>query len=370
MKKKQEELKSNKIDWKRISDSLPTSRTDPKEKQERLRLWRQIDVNGNGFVSLAETQKGLRDVIKDPDLSEAKPAIMRAFQYARLFTKGTGVHGDDYMEKRDFRIFLVALRQRFEYLVAFRKIDAGGDQKFDFKEFAAALPQIEKWVGPIKDPKEEYKIIDANGSGKILFDEFCDWAIKKKLDLEEDDDEDDEQNVQNQDPYDGNDDKYQEHFRKTFITENQKGENEPQEVWTLHDMMIPAGMTSKLVRVKDPGHEDFRISEVADKLKLINPSPVIVLAGAMTQRAGKTLAGIARAAFRADATIIDSGIGSGIEKFCIRKRIPFFGVAPDECISYPRLSQEAPKDNELTNGHTHFVLIGDGEAVEAYKKDK
>ena len=90
----------------------------------------------------------------------------------------------------------------------------------------------------------------------------------------------------------------------------------------------------------------------------------------MTQRAGKTLAGIARAAFRADATIIDSGIGSGIEKFCIRKRIPFFGVAPDECISYPRLSQEAPKDNELTNGHSHFVLIGDNEAVEAYKKDK
>ena len=135
-------------------------------------------------------------------------------------------------------------------------------------------------------------------------------------------------------------------------------------------MMIPAGMTSKLVRVKDPGNEDFRISEVADKLKLINPTPVIILAGAMTQRAGKTLAGVARAAFRADATIIDSGIGSGIEKFCIRKRIPFFGVAPDECIQYPRLSQEAPKDNELTNGHSHFVLIGDKEAQESYKKNK
>lgn len=41
----------------------------------------------------------------------------------------------------------------------------------------------------------------------------------------------------------------------------------------------------------------------------------------MTTRSGKTLAGIARAASRIDATILDSGVGSGIEKFCIRKKI-------------------------------------------------
>lgn len=34
---------------------------------------------------------------------------------------------------------------------------------------------------------------------------------------------------------------------------------------------------------------------------------------------GKSLAGVCRAAFRTDAYIIDSGIGSGIEKFCLRK---------------------------------------------------
>jgi hypothetical protein len=33
----------------------------------------------------------------------------------------------------------------------------------------------------------------------------------------------------------------------------------------------------------------------------------------------KALAGACRAAFRTDAYIIDSGIGSGIEKFCLRK---------------------------------------------------
>lgn len=49
---------------------------------------------------------------------------------------------------------------------------------------------IELWVGPI-NPEEEFAKIDTNGGGIILFDEFCDWSIKKKLDLEDDDDFDD-----------------------------------------------------------------------------------------------------------------------------------------------------------------------------------
>ena len=80
----------------------------------------------------------------------------------------------------------------------------------------------------------------------------------------------------------------------------------------------------------------------------------------MTHRAGKTLAGVARAAFRADAVIIDSGLGSGIEKFCDRKQLPLLGVAPEHEIIYPRINPNIKKNNELTSGHTHFILIGEG----------
>ena len=44
---------------------------------------------------------------------------------------------------------------------------------------------------------------------------------------------------------------YQDNFRKTFITDNQR-KAEEEESWTLHDMMIPAGQTAKLVRVVNP----------------------------------------------------------------------------------------------------------------------
>ena len=47
---------------------------------------------------------------------------------------------------------------------------------------------IEKWVGPIPDVTAEFNKIDGNGGGQILFDEFCDWSVKKHLDLDDDDD--------------------------------------------------------------------------------------------------------------------------------------------------------------------------------------
>jgi hypothetical protein len=47
-------------------------------------------------------------------------------------------------------------------------------------------------------------------------------------------------------------------------------------------MIIPAGKTAKLVRIRFPGDKDFRVSEICDKLKFVNAAPVIVLSGAMT----------------------------------------------------------------------------------------
>lgn len=45
----------------------------------RQEYWKGFDNNGNGYVSLAETEKGVRDVIKIQNMFDAKPAIMRAF---------------------------------------------------------------------------------------------------------------------------------------------------------------------------------------------------------------------------------------------------------------------------------------------------
>lgn len=48
---------------------------------------------------------------------------------------------------------------------------------------------------------------------------------------------------------------------------------------------------------------------------------------------GKALAGVCRAAFRTDAYILDSGVGSGIEKFCLRKSKINFNLSLQTLIS-------------------------------------
>ena len=55
-------------------------------------------------------------------------------------------------------------------------------------EFKLAKEQLEKWGINMSNPEKSFREADKDGGGMILFIEFCDWAIKKSLDLEDDDD--------------------------------------------------------------------------------------------------------------------------------------------------------------------------------------
>jgi SLOG in TRPM, prokaryote len=64
----------------------------------------------------------------------------------------------------------------------------------------------------------------------------------------------------------------------------------------------------------------------------------VVLAGARDSGRGKLLAGITRAAFRCDAAIIDSGVRTGIEQYCLRRNINLVGVFPESEVSMPKIN--------------------------------
>jgi len=177
------------VDWTAINAKLPTGKSK-EEKARRKQMFRDFDPNGNGVLSLAEVDKAVRDVLGVDELFDAKPAIMRAFQIAKDSQKSNrGDMGDDYIELKEFKFFLLSLRQYFEYYVAFMLVDADSDRRISLEEFTAAKEKIEVWVGKIDDAEAVFNEIDDNHGGKILFDEFCRWAIKKNLDLEDDDDD-------------------------------------------------------------------------------------------------------------------------------------------------------------------------------------
>ena len=93
----------------------------------------------------------------------------------------------------EFRIFLVYLRQFFEYWIMFEKVDNSGDHKISLEEFKKAIPQMKNWGVEISESnaEKEFKSINKNGEGNISFEEFCSFAINKSLELEEDDGFDD-----------------------------------------------------------------------------------------------------------------------------------------------------------------------------------
>ena len=45
---------------------------------------------------------------------------------------------------------------------------------------------IFQWVGPVEDMEKEFRKIDTNKGGQILFSEFIEWALVKNLDLDDD----------------------------------------------------------------------------------------------------------------------------------------------------------------------------------------
>jgi Ca2+-binding EF-hand superfamily protein len=180
------------INWSQVSSKLPTGR-DPESKAKRKTLFEQFDPNGNGYLSLAEVDKGLRDVLQLDELFYCKPAIMRAFQAAKgANTNSKAALGDDYVTRSEFRLLLVYLRRYFELWVMFDDIDTDDDRRVSYDEFVQGLSKIETWGVKCYYPDQTFKAIDIDGHGMILFNEFADWGIKKQLDLEDDDDDEDE----------------------------------------------------------------------------------------------------------------------------------------------------------------------------------
>jgi hypothetical protein len=69
-----------------------------------------MDTNRNGFLSLAEVDKGVRDVLQLPVLFKLKPVIAKAFHNAKSCVKSRSKVGKDFVEKAEYQQLLRYLR--------------------------------------------------------------------------------------------------------------------------------------------------------------------------------------------------------------------------------------------------------------------
>ena len=179
--------KKREIDWQEINSKLPVGKS-PEAEEECLKLFQKFDVNENGIISYNEVSKGIRDVLQICEIFDAKSAIHQAFTIAKNSQKSKrGSRGDEYVEIEEFKLLLLALRQYFEYWEAFVRVDENADKRISLDEFRANDCVVHAWVGEF-DLDKEFSNMDLDNDGYIIFKDFCDWAILKSLDLDDDED--------------------------------------------------------------------------------------------------------------------------------------------------------------------------------------
>jgi len=177
------------IDWDAMRAKLPTERTDS-AKAQRLELFQSFDPNSNGYLSLAEVDRGLTQLgLATPQGGGVinKKVMMRAFQAAKgandAQSGSGGGAGGDYIEKCEFRLLLVYLQKYLSLWQMFDAADDSGDHRISLDEFKSAVGKMPELN--VSDPEAAFHEMDANGGGMVLFDEFSEWALQKQLALED-----------------------------------------------------------------------------------------------------------------------------------------------------------------------------------------
>jgi hypothetical protein len=161
--------------WQRLADKLPWKRTTAHHKR-RIEMFKQFDPNGNGHLSLAEIDLGVKQVLQCEELFNVKPVLRRAYFAAKNKDGKQSGPNADFIELGEFRTLLWYMRKYFEYWVMFDMLDASHDHRLQFEEFERALIEIQKWGLCNVDAKAIFDEIDADGLcvyWRVVFPLIC-----------------------------------------------------------------------------------------------------------------------------------------------------------------------------------------------------
>lgn len=165
------------IDLQRLIDMLPVSNIEGDVKK-RAQMFSSADTSGNGTLTVAEVQSGLITFLglgAHAAVRAFAPAIAKAFVAAKDSDLRTQGRAAETVSLDEFATLLVCLRRYAELLVAFDRIDTNDDHRITRKEFDIALPLLAEWGVAVANPEREFRSIDKDGSGKVVYDEFAGW---------------------------------------------------------------------------------------------------------------------------------------------------------------------------------------------------
>lgn len=196
---------------------------DPDSKAKRDRLYNCWDLNGNGYLSLAEVDSSIKvSLISDlksktegerlwkkykksyirafVDAADASPQRRSAGYVSLPNGRRRQVNEDDYVTRREFRLLVCYIGIYATMYELFSLIDGGtegvtveDDNRICKSEWDLAMPVIHSaasswapFVALLAAKPESFNVIDANRGGYIVLTELCEWLEngEKKADTE------------------------------------------------------------------------------------------------------------------------------------------------------------------------------------------
>lgn len=162
----------------------------PNENAKRSALWRQLDGNGSGSVSLAEYDSFVNQLTgaferkhghklvdhKSKLYVYARPSLIRAFNLANGVAPPKTPGDDDFVTRGEFRLLMVATQCALNIFRVFDIADTSNDRRVSRQEWCSNLPQINAelisfgYTGPAMT-EADFNKVDADHGGMILLDE-------------------------------------------------------------------------------------------------------------------------------------------------------------------------------------------------------
>ncbi len=160
-------------------NTLKTLEAFPTNKQERKKLFNAYDPNGNNLMSLAELDRMIKMEKIFQDYNH-KSVIMRAYKKA---DKHGSKKYEGFITRYEFAYFLKYLQVYNDLWKAFDEFDQDDDMRVDREEFFKGQQALGMGLSK-EEANSLFDKIDTNHGGKILFEEFSEWAIDHKFQTE------------------------------------------------------------------------------------------------------------------------------------------------------------------------------------------
>lgn len=173
--------------WVKFNERLPYKPNDAVRE-----LFNEMDGDKSGGLTVQEVVKGVAKALEVPWGDDITPAVQQAFFAVRAARVGAGKRVSDDANRvgvHELSICIQYVRMYYELLAMFRHVSGtatNNDKSITPDELQAAAEQLKEWGQEIDEAT--FEAIDLSKNGKISFAEFSEWAVKKKLDMSEDED--------------------------------------------------------------------------------------------------------------------------------------------------------------------------------------